>query len=147
MGVAETLHNDNGFRDALREVARAGADRVVRESSPPAEAFASEDSTRLVAQAAEKALTDTALPAKVFVVNANDRHVDPWSEVFTTADAAVGRAWEIARTGAGKYVDEIEEVQAVPSPFSPDPGWLIHLRWSPEGDSVWVVEQTVQGAG
>jgi hypothetical protein len=71
----------------------------------------------------------------VFVAMQNDRHTDPDAEVFTTAEAAIAYArQQAAEGGRGHGYDE-----------QPIPGWLFYANYSPEGDSVWVVEKELRG--
>lgn len=74
----------------------------------------------------------------VFVVMVFERHVDPDVEVFTTQDAAVARAREIAQGYAGAPED-IEE----PDGFY---GCLYWAGWGTEGDHCHVETREVQGA-
>lgn len=71
---------------------------------------------------------------KVYVAMVNDRHIDSEPYVFTTAEAAIAYARAAAHENAHARAD-VEE-QAVD-------GWLYYANYSPEDDSVWVVEKEV----
>lgn len=72
--------------------------------------------------------------ATVYVAMICDRHTDPEPYVFTTAQAAIDYARVEAEANAHRpeYVEE-----------SAVDGWLYHATYSVEGDSVWVLEKTV----
>ena len=72
----------------------------------------------------------------VYVVMVFERHTDPDVEVFTSGDAAVARAREIAEDYA-RSADDIEE----PDGFY---GCLYYAEWGTEGDHVWVDRREVQ---
>lgn len=71
---------------------------------------------------------------KVYVAMVNERHSDIEPYVFTTAEAAIAFACNIAHEYASDEVEVIEEDLE---------GWLYCANWSAEGDSVWVVEKTL----
>jgi hypothetical protein len=71
---------------------------------------------------------------KLYVAMIEDRHTDPEPFVFSTPEAAVEFARSQAVNGArGGF--EVEE--------EPIDGWLFYARYSDEGDSVWVIEKTL----
>jgi hypothetical protein len=69
---------------------------------------------------------------KVYVAMIADRHADPEPEVFTTSEAAINYVERWAKAHA-RVPENIVEEEAE--------GWLFCLEYSPEGDSVWVVEK------
>lgn len=71
----------------------------------------------------------------VYVVMIDDRHTDTDAEVFSTADAAIEYARQIA-IGYARNPDDIDE--------EPVDGWLYHATYSGESDSVWVLAKTVR---
>ena len=70
----------------------------------------------------------------VYVAMIADRHSDVEPGVFSTPEAAI----DYARRTAHEFASEPGDVEE-----SDVPGWLYHADFSPEGDSVWVVETTV----
>jgi hypothetical protein len=68
----------------------------------------------------------------VYVAMICDRHADPEPYVFTDAETAIAYAKREATEGARTPENIVEE---------PIQGWLYYARYSPEGDSVWVVEK------
>jgi hypothetical protein len=72
---------------------------------------------------------------KLYIAMVNDRHIDPEPYVFSTAQDAIDFARRCARSYAYDP-DEIEE-------HEPQGNWLYSATYSVEGDSVWVVEKTL----
>lgn len=70
----------------------------------------------------------------LYVVMINDRHCDPEAHVFATADTAIAAARQVALNNAHSP-SRIEEYETE--------GWLWHASYSVEGDSVWVIEKTL----
>ena len=75
---------------------------------------------------------------KVYVAMICDRHSDPEPYVFETAVDAIAYARSEALEGARTPENVVEEqIDA----------WLYYARYSPEGDSVWVLEKDVRREG
>jgi hypothetical protein len=72
---------------------------------------------------------------KIYIAMIADRHTDVEAHVFKSPDAAVAFARASAIENAREGEDDLEEEQI--------DGWLYHARYSPEGDSVWVVESVL----
>lgn len=72
---------------------------------------------------------------KIFIAMINDRHTDPEPFPFTTAEDAIN----FARTEAYEYAHTVEDVEET----NVD-GWLYSATYSPEGDSVWVIEKELK---
>jgi hypothetical protein len=71
----------------------------------------------------------------VYVAMINDRHADPEPKVFSTAEAAINYARSWAQDHALHPSDFAE---------SDVEDWLYYASYSAsEGDSVWVVERTI----
>lgn len=73
---------------------------------------------------------------KIYIAMVCDRHTDPEPEVFATPDSAI--AWARAEAGnlaAGHPGCTVEEGQV--------DGWLYYATYCVEGDSVWVIEKTL----
>jgi hypothetical protein len=75
---------------------------------------------------------------KVYVVMICDRHCDPEPYVFETPEDAIAYARSEAVEGARVPENIVEEHI---------PAWLYYARYSPEGDSVWVIEKDVRREG
>lgn len=72
----------------------------------------------------------------IFIAMIRDRHSDPEPYPFTTPEAAIA----FARKTAHEYALEPSDVEELETD-----GWLYHATYSPEGDSVWVVDKTLDG--
>jgi cell division protein YceG involved in septum cleavage len=70
----------------------------------------------------------------VYVTMIEDRHSDPEPYVFSTAEAAIAYARACAREYAHSP-DDVQETNVE--------GWLYSATYSVEGDSVRVVEKTI----
>lgn len=80
---------------------------------------------------------------KIFQVMVEDRHTDVEALPFTTADAAIEYARNLYKTEyAHPAYDNDDEIGELPPPD----GWLYYVRCSHEGDSIWVIEQQLDGA-
>jgi hypothetical protein len=66
----------------------------------------------------------------VYVAMINDRHTDPTAVLFTKHEDAIGYARQTAHNLSRGHGYDVSEI----------PGWLFYASYSPEGDSVWVVE-------
>jgi hypothetical protein len=71
---------------------------------------------------------------KIYIAMVNDRHVDSEPYAFSTAEAAIA----YARATAESYARSTEDIEE-----EPVKGWLYHATYSVEGDSVWVLEKTL----
>lgn len=75
---------------------------------------------------------------KVFVVVTEDHHTDVDIEVFLTKEAAIARAWAIARASAGDIKDiEERDIKGWPSEY------VFSLDYSLYPDHVTVIEKTL----
>lgn len=72
---------------------------------------------------------------KIYVAIIEDRHTDPYVELFTTPEAAIEYAKEEALKGARGDASQVKE--------EPIEGWLYHANFSCEGDHVRVLEKEV----
>lgn len=79
-------------------------------------------------------------PMKIYIVIIEDRHVDVEVEPFSTAELAIEYAKE-ARGANCRHPEDIEEGEITQD--MRDEGWLYHSTYSSEGDSVRVVERTL----
>lgn len=70
---------------------------------------------------------------KIYVAMIADRHSDTEPELFAHREDAIRYAREWARDSA-HYPGDFEEQE------TPD-GWLYYATYSPESDSVWVLEK------
>lgn len=75
----------------------------------------------------------TTATTTVYVAMVNDRHTDPEPHVFTTAQAAIDYARATAHQNARPGLPVEYDIDA----------WLYHASYSTEGDSVWVLETTM----
>lgn len=75
---------------------------------------------------------------KIYIAMIADRHTDVEAHVFTQPAAAIAFARATAIENAHEGEADLEE-ESIPS-------WLYYARYSPEGDSVWVVESELNGA-
>lgn len=66
------------------------------------------------------------MTSTLYTVMVNDRHKDPEAKVFTTKEAAIAYARDVAE-GMGLVDDHIDE-------------WLYYASHKTEDDAVWVVE-------
>lgn len=71
---------------------------------------------------------------KLYVVMVNDRHSDPEPFVFSTPEAATDFARREVNDYAQRPADVVEQQID---------GWLYCATYSPEGDSVWVLEKVL----
>jgi hypothetical protein len=72
---------------------------------------------------------------KIYLAMIADRHADTEPFPFSTADRAIAyaRGWAVA---AARFDGDFQEPR-VPG------GWLYYATYSPESDSVWVVEKAL----
>jgi len=70
----------------------------------------------------------------IYVVIVEDRHIQPFSLVFSTAEKAITAAKELVKDLA-TYPNDITEENV--------DGWLYYCEYSIEGDSVWVQKQSL----
>lgn len=76
------------------------------------------------------------MPNIVYVVVIDDRHVEPKPQVFSTPDAAISYASQFAASSAAACGEQLAEERVE--------HFLYYAVYSgDEGDSVWVVEKTV----
>lgn len=68
---------------------------------------------------------------KLYVVMVNDRHTEPYAEIFSDPERAVEWARSKAKEWASNGDYEEEQVD----------GCLFCARYSCEGDAVWVIEK------
>jgi len=73
----------------------------------------------------------------IYVVMVEDRHADLDAELFTDPEQAIAYARRTAHELC-RHPESYEEETIE--------GWLFYARYSTEGDSVWVVEKTLDGA-
>lgn len=70
----------------------------------------------------------------VYVVMVNDRHTEPEPFLFSTVVAAI----QFARDTAHEWAADPEDIEE-----SDINGWHYHVTYSCEGDSIWVIEKSI----